>query len=362
MGVNAIPININCSDDYGVSELNFTITYGGDTIYEYSTNDDYINQSHFIENNLTQDVYSTTTSCIDNSSQITYDYGTIIIYNYFNMSILTPYMNQYFFVPDIFTPADINMTWVINQFAYCCDAVNDIWIGCDYVPADVETYNQYLLTIGTYNITRACTIPDSYASIQDYRIVHVEIPIIPYCILSNTPLYYYENVTISANLTTSELSWVEFVWNNTQIYNRSFAPATSNSINETNSIKNKIPINETVQFGYNFSDSLNIVTSCYNEDTSIERPYVPAPILSLTTCPSTLESISIFFIILAIAMIFIILGMVYNTGTIGLFGAFGMLFISPIITSCFIFFGLLMIGFSLVMIIIFIFKVINGNI
>lgn len=318
MGVDTIRIRANCTGSTSLS-MNVSIYSGSDIIYEYSNAGNQLNQDYAITKNWTQNLYYADIYCTDLSKDISVLEEMIFpIYTYFNISILVPSINQHFFVPDEITQADINFTWMTNQFSYCCDAVNDIWIGCDYVPADVETYNQYLLTTGTYNITRACTMVDTTATVQDYRIIHVEIPIIPFCFnLSITQPYFDENVTITANLTTSELSWVEFIWNGTQIYNISII---GDSIIRQDSIKNKIKINDSFEYGYNFSDSLNYVVSCYNTDVSIEREYAPEPTYLIGGCPETLVSMLVIGLSVLIALFFIALGYIMRNLYLPLFG------------------------------------------
>ena len=322
MGVDTIYMKANCSDDHNVSEMQANITYGADTIFGISTTSSFIDQDKFIVNNLTQDLYSMQLSCTDDAGQTSYEYDILAIYNYLFIDIITPYMQQHYYVPDMLTQADINMTWTVNQFSYCCDAVNDVWVGCDYVPADVETYNQYLLTEGTYNITRACTIPDSYATAQEYRIVQVEIPNIPYCInLSISDPYFKENVTVTANITTSELAWVEFIWNDTVIYNMS---VTGDSILRQDSIKNKIAINDSINYGYNFSDSAGLEGSCIGSTESRGRPSETAPLLNFGVCPSTQQEL-IFIIFISVCAILLILAGFFGAYTLGIFG--GLLFL-----------------------------------
>jgi hypothetical protein len=105
------------------------------------------------------------------------------------------------------------------------------------------------------------------------------------------------------------------MWNDSEVYNISINSA---GINITDSIKNLIPINTSVTYGYNFSDVLGNVGSCYNTDQSIERPVSLGFVIG--SCPTSGVSVTIIAICVFIALFFIALGYIMKNLYLPIFG------------------------------------------
>lgn len=336
-----------CFSDFEVIKTNVSIyDSGNNQVFGFTNSGFSVNTSYVFADDLISDIYTAKFTCVDIIGNTISNIIAFPVYYYFNLDMFQPPDDiTYFWVKTEFDTYEVITGFNITLGAICSDYIDGIFQGESYIDPFVLVYNSYVLPIGTYNLSRFCYVPDTYLAQTRYKIAHISVAKIPECTaLSISTPYFNENITITLNTSSDErIDWLMLTFNGTERYNMT---VNESSIYRIDSIKNKVWINETFSYGYNFSDYLGNTGGCFSNAESIERPAPVLKLFAFNQCPSTTEQLIFMIFVFILAALLIMMGF-FGASTLGVLGAVILLFFSFSIIACDMLIGIIMILISL---------------
>jgi len=349
-----------CLSDENITKMNVSIYDSiGNIAFSETDYNSAINASYVFADGLVSDIYTAEFTCTDIIGDTISNIITFPVYYYFHLDMFMPPEDiTYFWVKEAFDTYEVITGFNITLAAICSDYIDGVWQGESWIDPYVIIYNSYVLPIGTYNLTRYCYIPDTFIAQSHDKIVHIKVPSPPSCILSISTPFYDEKITTKLNITTdANIEWLLFMFNGTVIYNKTINSSDA-IINDT--IKNTIAIDESFEYGYNFSDVFGNEGNCINQGISIERPIITPPLMEFGVCPSTTHALIFLIFVFVIGLLLIIAGFA-GASTLGIVGCLFFLFISFSAIACNNIIGVMMILVSLLILLGFTLRMISGK-